>query len=301
MRRGQVVRRTRSQTGSLRSQQADHSEQRPGRRRRATRQTTRSTEPGHPVELPSVPLRRSSRLNRESTQSLRNRAVEAEASRQQRRRSLRTAARPQNHTESSTAAIAEEEDMTGRFNHTQSLEGPGRSYSLQVAVQPPRVTRAGVPLYPPLAIRVHIYDVETGDEISGEDELSSLFAQATLYGESINSRPLAPPDMFLLSGRLSMSLDLINDGPGEVNEDSAPLSRQQGSYVIFPDLVINQTGRYRLGVSLFKIGGSRRGRSSEDSRGGGGTSLEETKSNVIIVQEDAVPDQLGNTHSFVEC
>lgn len=308
MRRSQVVRRTRSQTGSLRGQQADNSEQqRPGRRRRATQQSTGSAEPGQPVELPPIPLRRSARLNRGSTQSLRDRAVEAETSRQQRRRrtrslrETRSAPHIHNHAETSAAAAinTEEEDMTGRFNHEQSLDGSGRSYSLQVAVQPPRVARAGVPLYPPLAIRVHICDAETGEEISGEDELSSLFAQATLYGENINSRPLAPPDMFLLSGRLSMSLDLLNDGPGDANEDSAPLSRQQGSYVIFPDLVINRTGRYRLGVSLFKIGGSRRDRSSGDPRGGG-TSLEETKSNVIIVQEDAASNQIGNNRDSVK-
>lgn len=297
MRRGRVVRRTRSQTGSL---PADNNQQRPGRHRRAVRQPTRSAVPGQPAEiLPSVPLRRSARLNQISTQSLSDRAIEAEANRQQRRqrtrslRETRSATHAHNHTVPSVSAITEEQDMSGRFNHTQSLDGSGRSYSLRVAVQPPRVAQAGVPLYPPLAIRVHICDAETGEEISGEDELSSLFAQATLYGEGTNSPPIAPPDMFLLSGRLSMSLDLLNDGP---SENSTPLSRQQGSYVIFPDLVINRTGRYRLGVSLFKIGGSRRGRYSEGPRGGG-TSLEEAKSDVIVVQENFAPLQIGNIQS----
>lgn len=305
MRRGQVVRRTRSQTGSLRGQQANHNQQqRPGRRRRASQSTVQlaeSTEQVQPVEAPTIPLRRSARLNPGSAQSLANRAVEAEESRLQSRRRIRL--RETRNTRNSThnldridpptPTIIGEEEMARRFNNTHSLDGSGRSYSLQVAVQPPRVARAGAPLYPPLAIRVHICDVETGEEISGEDELNNLFAQATLYGENINSPPLAPPDMFLLSGRLSMSLDLLNDAPGESDEDAAPLSRQQGSYVIFPDLVINRTGHYRLGVSLFKVGGSRRGRSSEDPHGGG-TSLEEAKSNVIIVQEDSAPVEIGN-------
>lgn len=303
MRRGRVVRRTRSQTGSLPGQQANNNQQRPGRHRRTTQQSTESAEPGQPAELLSaVPLRRSARLNQGFIQSLSDRAIEAEASRVQRRqrtrslRGIRNATHIHNHIQPPVSAIAEEEDMSGRFNHAQPLDGSGRSYSLQVAVQPPRVARVGVPLYPPLAIRVHICDAETGEEISGEDEFSSLFAQATLYGEGINSPPLAPPDMFLLSGRLSMSLDLLNDGPGE---DSTPLGRQQGSYVIFPDLVINRTGRYRLGVSLFKIGGSRRGRHPGDPRGGG-TSLEEAKSDVIVVQENAAPLQIGNIQNSMK-
>lgn len=296
------MRRTRSQTGSLPGQRANNN-QRPGRHRRTAQQPTGSTEPEQPTELlPAVPLRRSARLNQGSTQSLSDRAIEAEASRQQRRqrtrslRGTRNTTHTQNHVQPSASEITEEENMPGRFNHTQPLDGLGRSYSLQVAVQPPRVGRAGVPLYPPLAIQVHICDAGTGDEISGEDELSSLFAQATIYGEGINSPRLAPPDMFLLSGRLSMSLDLLNDGPAE---DSTPLSRQQGSYVIFPDLVINRTGSYRLGISLFKIGGSRRGRHPGDPRGGGGggTSLEEIKSDVIVVREGPVPLQIGNIQS----
>lgn len=308
MRRGRVVRRTRSQTGSLPGQRADNNQQqRPGRHRRTAQQPTESNEPGQPTELTSaVPLRRSARLNQGSTQSLSERAIEAEASRRQRRqrtrslRGTRNTTHTRNHVQPSAPAITEEEDMSRRFNHTQPLDGSGRSYSLQVAVQPPRVARAGVPLYPPLAIQVHIFDAETGEEISGEDEFSSLFAQATLYGESTNSPPLAPPDMFLLSGRLSMSLDLLNDGPGE---DSTPLSRQQGSYVIFPDLVINRTGSYRLGISLFKIGGNRRGRHPGDPRGGGGgggggTSLEEIKSDVIVVQAGPAPLQIGNIQKF---
>lgn len=304
------MRRTRSQTGSLPGQRADNNQQRPGRHRRTAQQPTGSTETGEPAELPSaVPLRRSARLNQGSTQSLSDRAIEAEASRRQRRqrtrslRGTRNTTHTHNHVQPSAFAIAEDEDMSGRFNHARPLDGSGRSYSLQVAVQPPRVARAGVPLYPPLAIQVHICDVGTGEEISGEDEFSSLFAQATLYGEGINSPPLAPPDMFLLSGRLSMSLDLLNDGLGE---DSTPLSRQQGSYVIFPDLVINRTGSYRLGISLFKIGGSRRGRHPRDPRGGGssgggGTSLEEIKSDVIVVQEDLAPLQIGNIQSSRKC
>jgi hypothetical protein len=169
-----------------------------------------------------------------------------------------------------------------------------RTYSLEVAVQPPAVAKAGVPLYPPLVVRVHIYDA-SGHEIPGEDELSGLFAQAALYRESGNPPPLAPPDMYILSGRLSMSLDLLNE-PCTAPSHGVPLSQLQGSYVLFPDITINRPGSYRLGVSLFRVEGGRRMLSSNAGTmngTGGGTTLLEAKSNVVHVQEGAAPNQLG--------
>lgn len=194
-------------------------------------------------------------------------------------------------------------DPPSRLNHsTDSITTPRRSYALEVAIQPPRVARSGTRLFPPLAIRLHISDTSTGEEISGEDELNSLFAQAILYGESGDSPPLAPPDLYLLSGQLSMSLDLLNDdGDGDDDDDDGPrddpgpLSGQQGSYAMFPDLTINRPGRYRLGVSLFKISGRRPSQSGNAQ--GGGTSLGEVKSNVIVVQQSPAQIQIGNYHS----
>ena len=165
--------------------------------------------------------------------------------------------------------------------------GSDRTYSLEIAIQPPAVASAGVPLYPPLVVRVHIHDA-AGNEITGEDELSGLFAQAALYRESGSPPSIAPPDMFLLSGRLSMSLDLL-DEPGAG-------SSTQGSYAIFPDLTINRSGRYTLGVSLFKVEGGRvRPSSAGISNGGagGGTALEEAKTHVVFVQDGAVSTQIG--------
>jgi hypothetical protein len=99
-----------------------------------------------------------------------------------------------------------------------------------------------------------------------------------------------------------MSLDLLSDDEGP--EDAAPLSQQQGSFVIFPDLMINRTGRYRLGVSLFKIGDRIRVRSIPTGSGemhGGGTSLEEVKSNVIVVQRSSAPIEIGaGAQQFLE-
>jgi hypothetical protein len=155
-------------------------------------------------------------------------------------------------------------------------------------------TLKGSPFYPPLVVLVRIYD-QSGCEVSGEDELSGLFAQATLYKESGSPPPLAPPDMYLLSGRLSASLELLNEhGAPSVGSS---WSQRKGSYVMFPDLTINRPGKYRLGVSLFKVGGRGRLRSPFSAANGGiggGTTLEEAKTNVISVQEDVGAVQIGN-------
>ena len=174
--------------------------------------------------------------------------------------------------------------------------GSERSYSLEVAVQPPGVAQVGVPLYPPLVIRMHIHD-DHGYEISGEDELGGMFAHATLYNESGNPPSLAPPDIFLLSGRLSQSLDLLNE-PGVSSSGSNLQSQQQGSYAIFPDLTINRPGRYILGVSLFKVdcGSTIQSASAvTNGGGGGGTNLEEAKTSMMVVQEGAVATQIGKS------
>ncbi|KAL7272760.1 hypothetical protein RUND412_004418 [Rhizina undulata] len=310
MRRAQRVRRTRSQSGPFRGQQ----HQRRGARHRSSDQNLEPVIP--PTASPDPPLRRSARLNRGVNQSVvAGRSAEAEVTRQRRRRQDREeresrgeAEASENHQGSLNSVIPipePEGQVMNSTNHSTDGMADGnrdRTYSLEIVVQPPRVTKVGVPMYPPLALRVHIHDAASEVEMSGEDELSNLFAQAALYGESGNLPPLAPPDMFLLSGRLSMSLDLLNEtvnnGAGEHERgDTIPLREQEGSYVIFPDLTIHRTGNYRIGVSLFKVGDRMQARSvsagsSVVESQGGGTSLAEVKSDVIMVQENAVPIQI---------
>ena len=163
-----------------------------------------------------------------------------------------------------------------------------RTYTVEFAVQPSAESVPQVPLYPPIALRVHIYD-SSGAEVSGEDELNSLFAQATLYDHT-GRTPLAPPNRYLLSGQLSRSLDLVDDVSGSAS------GRPPGSYVMFPDVRINRPGSYRIGISLFKVGDGGQVRSisvdstSEfDRRTGGGVSVEEAKTRVIDVHEGHVP------------
>ena len=55
-------------------------------------------------------------------------------------------------------------------------------------------------------------------------------------------------------------------------------SDDQGSMVVFKDVRINSPGRYRVGVSLFRVAEERRG-------GGGGVVVGEVKSGVVEVRE----------------
>ena len=153
--------------------------------------------------------------------------------------------------------------------------GIDKTYSLEFALQPPCITTVERPLGHPVVVRIRTYD-PSGAEFSPEDELGTLFAQATLYDET-GRMPLAPPDRYLLSGSLSRSVESV---------DAEKISR---SYAIFSDIRINRPGRYRIGVSLFKIDEGRAisvgSQSGRYLRTGGGVSVEETISNIVEVHD----------------
>lgn len=166
---------------------------------------------------------------------------------------------------------------------------------MEFAIPPPRYVRVGEDISPPLAVHVRIRDAIADMEISGEDELSYLFVAAALYDESGGSAPIAPPDSGLISGRLSGSLELLNeyygyeDGRPMIDNPDIPFHLQQGSFVLFNNLRINRPGNYRLGITLLRVGGGRMpfGRRP---RSEGGMSLAEVMSETICVQTEEVPE-----------
>ncbi|RPA87740.1 hypothetical protein BJ508DRAFT_320733 [Ascobolus immersus RN42] len=167
-----------------------------------------------------------------------------------------------------------------------------RTYSMEFAIPPPRTIRIGEDITPPLAVRVRIRDAISDLEISGEDELSYLFVAAALYDEGGGGAPIAPPDSGLISGRLSGSLELLNeyhegyeDGRPPINDDSMPLQLQQGSFALFSSLRINRPGNYRIGITLLRVGGSRMP-PGRRPRSEGGMSLAEVMSEPISVQSN---------------
>ncbi|KAL2064131.1 hypothetical protein VTL71DRAFT_4625 [Oculimacula yallundae] len=113
-----------------------------------------------------------------------------------------------------------------------------RDKMLGLAVQPPPQTRPGVTLYPPIAARI-------SSEESVYEELSQTWAVATLLrysGEILDDH---------LGGRVADSAHPLPEG---VRSSSSSSSAQTDrAYFYFPDLVINEPGRYRVRVSLMQM------------------------------------------------
>ncbi|KAH7413018.1 hypothetical protein BKA64DRAFT_342848 [Cadophora sp. MPI-SDFR-AT-0126] len=115
---------------------------------------------------------------------------------------------------------------------------PRRDRMLGLAVQPPPQTRPGVALYPPVAARI-------SSETSIYEELSHTWAVATLLrttGEVLDNQ---------LGGRVA---DSAHPLPESTHSSSSSGNAQTDrAYFYFPDLVINEPGRYRVRVSLMQM------------------------------------------------
>lgn len=114
---------------------------------------------------------------------------------------------------------------------------------LEFEVWPPRATRVGVTLNPPIAVAIRAHD---------NDELLGMYAVATLL--RYTSREVVQ-DTGMLTGTLSSSPYTY---PGEdiLPGSSGSYSQSYGyktSYVYFHDLAINQLGSYRIRITLVKM------------------------------------------------
>ncbi len=110
---------------------------------------------------------------------------------------------------------------------------------LGLAVQPPSRTRPGVALYPPLAARI-------SSETSAYEELSQTWAVATLLhtsGEILDDQ---------LGGRVADSAHPLPEST-HTSSSSSSSAKKDRAYFYFPDLVINEPGRYRVRVSLMQM------------------------------------------------
>ncbi|KAH6712194.1 hypothetical protein DL95DRAFT_433637 [Leptodontidium sp. 2 PMI_412] len=109
---------------------------------------------------------------------------------------------------------------------------------LGLAVQPPPQTRPGVALYPPVAARI-------SSETSVYEELSHTWAVATLLrysGEILDDQ---------LGGRVADSAHPLPESTH--TGSSSAIAQTDRAYFYFPDLVINEPGRYRVRVSLMQM------------------------------------------------
>jgi hypothetical protein len=109
---------------------------------------------------------------------------------------------------------------------------------LSVAVQPPARAQSGVALYPPLAGRL-------SSETNIFDELSQFWAVATLIdysGEVLDDQ---------LGGKVADSAHPLPETTH--SSSSSSNGRKDRAYFYFPDLVINEPGRYRIRISLMQM------------------------------------------------
>lgn len=136
---------------------------------------------------------------------------------------------------------------------------------LGLAVQPPSRVRPGAPLYPPIAARL-------SSETSVFEELSQKWAVATLIrssGEVLYDK---------LRGRIADSAHPLP----ETNSSSGPVQWSDRAYFYFPDLKIEEPGRYKIRISLMQMDYSR-----ESSPEGEAVVCEEIDSRSIVVDDRA--------------
>lgn len=140
-----------------------------------------------------------------------------------------------------------------------------------VAVQPPSNARIGMTLYPPVAARLRSHT-------NIYDQLGGYWAVATLVhysGETLYDR---------LGGRVS---DSAHPMPVSTHgsSSSSHSNGEDRAYFYFPDLVIPETGRYCIRISLLQMDYS-----SEESPEGVVTVRDYVDTDWIDVVDSAVDD-----------
>ena len=110
---------------------------------------------------------------------------------------------------------------------------------MRFVVDPPTTIRPGALLNPPVVVNLE----KIPDNGRTSEDTSRLWAFVSVTDEAGNVS-LAPPRNDLVAGTLSDSVHTLeSDSDSEVEE----------GFVSFPDLAINQPGRYRLRISLMKL------------------------------------------------
>ena len=136
---------------------------------------------------------------------------------------------------------------------------------LGLAVQPPSRIRPGTALYPPIAARL-------SSETSVFEELSQKWAVATLIrssGEVVHNK---------LSGKIADSAHPLPEN----GATSGAVQWFDRAYFYFPDLKIEEPGRYKIRISLMQMDYS-----TETSPQGTAVVCEEVDSRSIVVDDRA--------------
>ncbi|KAH7091302.1 hypothetical protein FB567DRAFT_490142 [Paraphoma chrysanthemicola] len=160
-----------------------------------------------------------------------------------------------------------------------SLSPEDIRYAMDIVVQPPRSARVGQALSGSIVVRLRTTNADPEDALA---DSANLVAVATLVPG--NSTTPADPSILnaLLVGRRFDSIHPFADDEADGSIASMELADPSGvGYMRFPDLVIRQTGTYRIRVTLLRI--SNPASEPPVSVNGNGASVQVVDSNLIVV------------------
>lgn len=151
---------------------------------------------------------------------------------------------------------------------------------MDVVLQPPATARAGHPLPGSIIVRLRTTNTEPDDAIA---DSQNLVAVATLV-PGPNSTGSTDPTVLnnLLAGRRFDSIHPFSDDVADGAIGSMEMDDPRGvGFMYFPDLIIRQTGVFRVRITLIRI----RNSSSDPpvASASGGASVQIVDSNPIVV------------------
>ncbi|KAL8883826.1 MAG: hypothetical protein Q9215_007993 [Flavoplaca cf. flavocitrina] len=158
-------------------------------------------------------------------------------------------------------------------------------YEMHIIIQPPVESRPGNILRPPTVVSLRKVGASHGEEGLSTD-INGYWAFVSVVSEG-GLVALAPPSNSLISGTIANSVH-----HGRLTE-----AEEDVGHLAFPNLAINQTGRFRLRISLLQMPGNPESVSAGESELPDVKNIASVMSDVIHVKHDAAASQLSqSTH-----
>ncbi|KAI9767890.1 MAG: hypothetical protein M1840_005383 [Geoglossum simile] len=208
----------------------------------------------------------------------------------------------QRHINGRTSSEAAHNSLPAR-GHEGEQDYREQRYEMEVVVQPPATARQGIRLYPPITVRLRIRDAHTDEEIEGQGQLGRLWALASVVEEDSRVEP-RPPGTHILTGNLVDSAHPLYDDAdspvaGQESDETTVAAPYQnnalGSYLTFPGLVFNETGSFRIRITLIRMETSGRAAAAAQE---GGLTLGEVQSRVIRIGDGLNSSEMGELPSL---
>ncbi|KAI9887152.1 MAG: hypothetical protein M1823_001059 [Watsoniomyces obsoletus] len=244
-----------------------------------------------------------------SRDELRSRGLEAEpARRNQREQTIRDQASESEQREPTPAPIPRARDRatttdSSSSRHPPRPDGgpldhdPSTAVEMEIMSQPPAESGRSAILYPPLTVRLRSQNFDHNTSVALAGDLSQLWAVVSLMNEH-GTESLAPPRQDLLVGTVTASpRPLARSDPSDLDENESE------SFVMFSDLAIRESGRYRLRVTLIQMQSSGPpGGPLSGPLGGplGGSSIQEVQTGTIQISDHPQRAEPNSIPFFLE-